>query len=109
MWDRSTTFGLRYEVSRNGSLVSTITGISYYDNRLVEGTTYHYDVVAIDRDGNRSDAASISVNTTGGVVTPANVAAPTGLMASVYSSTSAEIMWNRPSTFGLSYEIRRNG
>ncbi len=109
MWDRSTTFGLRYEVSRNGSLVSTITGISYYDNRLVGGTSYEYDVVAIDRDGNRSNAASISVNTTGGVVTPDTVAAPTGLMASVYSSTSAEIMWDRPSTFGLSYEIRRNG
>ncbi len=109
MWDRSPVFGMRYEVSRNGTVLSTISGISYYDDSLSAGTTYTYDVVAIDRDGNRSAASSISLNTSGGSVTPTTVATPVGLLASVYSSESAEIMWDRPDTFGLSYEISRNG
>ncbi len=117
MWTRPTTFGLSYEVSRNGTVMATTTGISYYDNTLTAGTAYTYKVVAINRSGNRSPAASVSVNTStgstggGGTVTPptSTLAAPTGLKASVYSATSAEIMWTRPTTVGLSYEVSRNG
>ncbi|MGQ7846580.1 CotH kinase family protein [Granulosicoccus sp. 3-233] len=109
MWDRPSTFGLSHEISRNGSVVSRTSGISHYDNQLSPGTSYTYRVVAIDRSGKRSDAASVSLTTRGGTTTPISVAVPTGLKASVYSSTSAEIMWDRPATFGLSYEISRNG
>jgi len=111
MWDRSTTFGLSYEVRRNGSVLSTTTGISYYDKNLTPGTAYTYQVIAIDRQGNRSTAATVSATTSGGSTTPtpSALAAPAGLKGNVYSSTTAEIMWNRSSTFGLSYEVSRNG
>ena len=53
-------------MTRNGSVVATTDGISYYQNDLTPGTTYTYQVVAIDRDGNRSMPASIMLNTQGG-------------------------------------------
>lgn len=113
MWSRPATFGLRYEVIRNGSVVTTTSGVSHYERTLSAGTTYQYQVVAIDLAGNRSSASSISLTTSGGAVaTPPSsnvVAAPTGLSGSVYSSKSLEIMWARPVTFGLSYEVSRNG
>ena len=112
-WDRPETFGLSYEVSRNGSILTTTAGVSHYDKTLSAGTTYRYEVVAIDLAGNRSSASSFSLTTSGsGAVTPPSgsvVAAPTGLKGSVYSSRSAEIMWDRPATFALSYEVSRDG
>jgi len=39
----------------------------------------------------------------------ASLATPTGLHSDVYSSTSAELKWNRPATIGLFYEVRRDG
>ena len=84
MWDRSSTFGLTHEVTRNGTVVSTTTGISYYDRLLSPGTSYTYLVVAMDQSGNRSEASSVSLKTSGGTTTPVSLAAPTGLKASVY-------------------------
>ncbi|ASJ76348.1 hypothetical protein [Granulosicoccus antarcticus] len=106
-WLRSATFGIRYEVSRDGTLLNNISGISYYDSSLGANSSPTYDIVAIDPQGHRSLASSITV--------PANnpstvtLAAPSDVIAQRYSSTSAEIFWARPATFGLSYEINRNG
>lgn len=112
-WDRPDTFGLTYEVSRNGTVLRTTDGVSHYDNGLSAGMEYLFDVVAIDQQGQRSAASSVTLQTGGsaGTTPPVSttVAAPTGLSASIYSSNSAEIFWDRPSTFGLTYEIRRNG
>ncbi|HOY85711.1 MAG TPA: S8 family serine peptidase, partial [Candidatus Syntrophosphaera sp.] len=35
-----------YKIHRNGSLLTTVTGLSYTDNAVVNGTTYSYYVVA---------------------------------------------------------------
>ncbi len=110
-WDRPTTFGLSYEVSRNNETVAITDGISYYDDGLSAGNTYLYEVVAINRDGARSAGSEISLTTAGDTTPPitTDLMPPTGLVGSVYSSSALEIMWDRPSTFGLSYEISRNG
>ena len=109
-WNRSTRFGLTYEVRRDGTALATTDGTSYFDDALAGSTGYVYEVVAIDRQGRRSAAASVSLETLPGPgpAAGAGPAAPTGLRAAVYSATAAEIFWTRPATFGLVYDVARD-
>ena len=52
-----------YQVTRDGSLIATVTTLSYVDSGLTAGTTYLYAVVAVDAAGNTSAPASTSVTT----------------------------------------------
>lgn len=52
-----------YEISRNGALVTIVTGTVYTDAALSAGTWYEYTVVAIDAAGNRSTPAALKVKT----------------------------------------------
>ncbi|NND90182.1 MAG: hypothetical protein HKN42_04900 [Granulosicoccus sp.] len=108
-WDLSDVFGLRYEVRRNGTTLSTADGISFFDDTLSAGTTYTYAVVAIDRDGLRSAPSSVTLTTNGAVVPSSRPPAPSGLYAKVYSKTAAELFWDLSDIFGLRHEVRRNG
>lgn len=111
-WARPATFGLSYEVRRDGALLGTTNGTSYFDAALVGGSEVRYEVVALDRDGRRSLPAAVVIMTrggTGGSSGGGAPAAPSALRGDVYSSTAAEIFWDRPSAFGLSYEVLRNG
>lgn len=108
-WDRPTTFGLTYEITRDGQVLEATDGVSYYDNQLSAGTSYNYQVTAINLQGERSTPASVNFDTQGGTQPPTNIATPTGLRASVYSKKSAELFWDRTNTFGLTYEIARDG
>jgi len=107
-WDRPATVGLRYEIKQNGNVLKTIEGVSHYENQLTAGTNYEYQVMAINSQGERSVPASVSFKTKGVTTQETSVATPTGLRASVYSRSSAEIFWDRPATFGLTYEIIRS-
>ncbi len=49
-----------YRVSRDGTVLATVTGTSYDDSGLVGGTTYQYSVVALDGAGNASTPATRS-------------------------------------------------
>jgi len=103
-WNRSTddVVVVGYEITRNGTLITTLDGLSFVDQELVQGPVYTYTVTAVDNDGNRSDPVSLEAS-----VGPA---APTGLTVSVYSATAAELTWDRPAdAFGLTYEIKRDG
>lgn len=77
-----------YRVSRNGTLLGTVTGLSYADQTAVSGQTYTYSVVALDAAGNQSIAATRQV-TVADTVAPT---APTGLVATV-SGTSVTLSW----------------
>ena len=100
----------RYEVRRDGVLVSTTQTTSYIDTTLEGGRTYEYELTAIDTLGVRSVPARITVTTPGsGGGGDAVVAAPTGLRAVVYSSTAGAIAWDRAATPGLRYEVLRDG
>ena len=114
-WDRSSEFGLTYDVSRDGVLIHTTDGVSFFDRDLTPGTSYDYQVVAVDPAGNRSLPSSTSFTTSGTssipeVVVPVDteLTGPTGLRAAVYSSHSAELLWDRPAVTGLRYEIQRD-
>ena len=87
--------------------------MSYYTRDLAAGTVYAFEVIAIGRDGGRSSPSRIEVRTDGdGSSTPpaaSGPAAPDGLRAELYSARSGELFWRRPDTFGLRYEVRRDG
>ena len=107
-WDRITDSGnVLYNVTRNGELVGVLDALSVFDDDLLSGETYTYTVSVVDNDGNTllSEEASFMTGGNGSD----NEGFPTGIRADVYSSTAAEIFWDRPETLGMSYEIERNG
>lgn len=111
-WDRSQTIGLSYEVRRDGEVVNQTDGVSFFDNSLRADTAYRYEVIAIDRQGNRSTPAGVDVVTNSGTVQNSLApSSPSNLRHLVYSETVAEIFWNRSSDNGSvqGYEVVRNG
>jgi chitodextrinase len=47
-----------YEVYKNNEMIMFGPGLSYFDDQIVAGNTYTYQVVAVDSDGNRSDPSN---------------------------------------------------
>jgi len=72
-WVRPATVGLRYEVRRDGQVLGITDGTSYIESALSGGRAYRYEVVAIDRQGRRSAAATVAARTPGAgpIVPPA--------------------------------------
>lgn len=68
-WDREefASSSLFYEIYRDGNLLSTTTGNSYFDDSLSAGNRYRYEVF-IAKPGNRSDSAIAYVQTEGGII-----------------------------------------
>lgn len=97
-----------YEITRNGLTLDVRDALSFYDPTLRADTAYTFTVTAIDSAGQRSSVATtrLGISTAPAAGAPK---APNGLKAIVYSRTSGELFWNRPSTVGLKYEVRRNG
>jgi len=116
-WARSGVFGERYLIKRDGQEVATTDGTTYLDRTLSAARPYLFEVIALNRQGQRSPSSRLFVSTVrdggaGGPATPPvadALAAPAGLRAAVYSRTAAEIFWERPPTPGLRYEVRRDG
>ena len=110
-WDRAEAFGTRYEVKRDGVLVETTSGTSYIDHNLDNRRSYLFEIISINRQGQRARSARLFVNTAGDAVPPvsAGPAAPEGLRAIAYSATAGGIAWDRSMTFGIRYEVARNG
>lgn len=57
-----------YDVLRNGSLITTVTGLNYTDIGLDPSSQYNYSVVARDSAGNGSAPATLAVTTAAGGV-----------------------------------------
>ncbi|MGK0284641.1 MAG: hypothetical protein ACI82O_004203, partial [Patiriisocius sp.] len=98
-----------YEVYRDGLLQGTATGGSFLHTDLRDGIDYAYEVVAVDSNGNQLVTAQLTVNTAD---RPLPVAAETlltlALTSKVYSSRSAEIIWQAPNR-AARFEVYRNG
>lgn len=52
-----------YEVRRDGELLTSREGTSYFEEGLDAGRDYVYSVTAVDGNGNRGNAASVTVRT----------------------------------------------
>ena len=110
-WDRADQRSLTYEVSRNGRTVVTTDGTSAFLSGLPRTDGVTFDVVAIDSNGRRSGAATVTL---GGDPNPPGPggdapAAPSNLRAEVYSSSAGEVFWDRVSGTRLEYEVSLDG
>ena len=115
-WSRSTDpDGLvrGYEIRRGGELLDTRDGLSYFTDDLSPGLPFSFTVTAVDFDGERSEPARVrvvggdregAVGSGGGRPPP-----PANLRAQAYSSSAAELFWDRADQRGLTYEVSRNG
>ncbi|MDH4055278.1 MAG: fibronectin type III domain-containing protein, partial [Gammaproteobacteria bacterium] len=100
-----------YEIRRDGTLVTTVTGTSYTDTGLAPNTGYAYTVAASDAAGNVSaESAPVAVNTLASADTdPPTV--PGNLAGTALSSSRISLTWS-PSVDNVAvagYEIRRDG
>ena len=96
-----------YELSRNGTVIATIPGLSYTDNDLSPATSYAYEVRALDGSGNASAPAAISTATLADTQPPTVPASP----GAVPGLLSVELSW-QASTDNLGvtgYRISRDG
>ena len=112
-WDRAENPLTRYDVFRNGELVSEAQfGISYFDPTLNPTLNppivYTYTVIAINQQGERSEAAAVSVESSGDSSEQASVPSPQGLRATVYSSSAGELFWDRAAAALTQYDVFRN-
>jgi len=105
-WVRVPDRDLVYEIMRDDGLVATTRGNSYYDNSRTKGVINEYTVTTIDEQGSRSLPVTIKVAAFGSE--SINSPPVTGLRASVYSSTAAELHWDRIPSRALRYEILRD-
>lgn len=111
-WTRSTddSVVINYELTRNGLPLYSGDGLSYFDDSMVLGERYIYEVVATGEDGLSSPAGATIVNDDvdlPGFISPTT---PTGFRADVYSSSSLELFWDRPSDDTFTYVYTdRNG
>jgi chitodextrinase len=100
-----------YEVFRGGSLLATVTGTTFSDTAVSPGTSYSYQVRALDAATNRSGFSNTATAT---VPNPPDNEAPTtpgNLTATASSATQVDLSWNAAGdNVGVSgYEIFRNG
>jgi len=114
-WTGSTdnTAVTAYRVIRNNSVIATVTtGLTYTDSTAVAGSTYTYQVVAIDGSNNASAPSNATqVTTPSAPTTDTSVpTTPTDLSATAISTSQINIAW-KPSTDNIGikeYDIYRN-
>ena len=114
-WQRATDNSIirGYEITQNGNSLGIFDAFSLFQDDLIAGVSYTYDITAIDTDGNRSTSSSVTF--TGGIRlenpvqgNPA-VPAPTNLSVAIYSGSALELFWDRITTDTLLYEVTQNG
>jgi chitodextrinase len=98
-----------YRITRNSTVLPTVTGTSYTDAGLSASTAYSYQIVALDTAGNVSSAAAASATTmTLDAVPPST---PTGLTAKMAKGGKFTLTWNA-STDNIAvvgYRVYKNG
>jgi fibronectin type 3 domain-containing protein len=92
---RSTTSGAYY------STVATVTGTSYTNTGLTNGTAYYYVVTAVGSGGPSTNSSQLSVAPFG------PPPAPTGLTAGPDSYVGVRLFWNATSG-AASYNVKRS-
>jgi chitodextrinase len=98
-----------YRVSRNGSVLGTVTTTQYNDSGLTPGATYTYTVVALDAAGNESAAATRSHTQPVPDTTPPS--APASFRTTSLTKAKVTFAWNASSdnVAVAGYRVYRNG
>jgi chitodextrinase len=111
-WDANSESDLdHYNVYRDGTKIVETVSESYSDTGLTAGTTYTYEVSAVDTSGNEgtlSNSASATTDEeTSDTTPPAQV---TGLTATAVSTSQIDLAWDANSESDLDhYNIYRDG
>jgi len=94
-----------YRVLRNGEEIGTTIATSYLDQHLLAGTTYSYQVVALDPAGNPSAPSNTLSGTTG------TLTAPGGVTAAATGSYLVQVSWEKGAPLDpvAIYRVYRNG
>ncbi len=96
-----------YRIKRGTVTLAIVSGLSYADTGLDSGTTYHYQVIALDEQGNESLPAAISAATLADEEAPS----PPEDLAATPALLSIQLAWSA-STDNIAvsgYRILRNG
>ncbi|MBX2885679.1 MAG: family 16 glycosylhydrolase [Granulosicoccus sp.] len=107
LW-RTPENAVSYEVYRDGALIGTASGGSFFESSLDEGFDYAYEVNALDSNGNSIVTAQLTINTARRPQPP-TAPEPFGLKlrTRIDSSSAAEILWDAPNR-AAKHEIMRN-
>jgi chitodextrinase len=99
-----------YKVSRDGTVVGTVTTTSYPDSGLAPNTAYSYSVVAVDAATNASTPATLTVTTSAAADNQAPTA-PGSLSFTNVTSNSVTVNWAAATdNVGVTgYRISRDG
>ncbi len=101
---------LRYRIYRNGVLTDSTTGLGYADVGLTPGTTYTYEVSALNGAGLEGPRSQpVTVQTSGDLTPPS---APSGLSGRAVSDHQIDLDWapaTDPESGIQGYNIYRNG
>ncbi len=71
-WSAVPGNGIRYELRRDGTLLATLNGHSYFESSLQAGRNYQYQIRAIDSSGSSSENVSFALTAQGASVNPGN-------------------------------------
>ncbi len=98
-WARGDGNVVSYNIGRNGQFLDATNGTSYFMDDLTAGGNYEFEIVAVASDGSQSPAAKVILQAFDGAggSQPSDSApnAPTNASLVVYSSTAAELFWDR--------------
>ena len=100
-----------YRVYRDGARVATPSGLSFQDTGLQPGTTYRYEVSAVNGEGLEGARSSVSATTPAATDT-SPPGAPAGLEATVVGPRRIDLTWQAASDAqsGISgYNLYRDG
>lgn len=111
-WSRVTNTPIQqYDVYKNGELVASVEGTSWFESNLSPAQIYRYSIVAVSVTGLGSLASPTLELSTLSDTPSANTGtvAPTGLRGTVYSDTALELFWDRDETQARQYVVLING
>ncbi len=103
---RSTAAGLEPDRSGWSTLTGNATVTSYADTGLLQGTQYHYIVVAVDGSGNAGEPSAAAQEKTADLTPPGPV---TNLGAEAKGVTAVQLRWTGPADGDLvAYRVYMN-
>jgi len=117
-WARGGPSVVSYDIHRNGSFLDSTNGSSYFMQDLSPGASYDFELFAIAADGGVSEATQVSLQTRqdngqSGNLQPVDnaPASPANASLIVYSSTAAELFWDRAASIDnvVATDVYRDG